>query len=256
MQPARKRFSQNFLIDAAVVARIVDAIDPQPDQTIVEIGPGRGALTLPLIASGATLHLVEIDRDLAAALEKLIAGRTRIVLHRADALAFDFSAIAGDATLRVVGNLPYNISTPLLFHMLQSRSNIADLHLMLQREVVQRMAATPGGRAWGRLSVMCQLQCRVVPLFDVPPEAFSPAPAVHSSVVRLLPHARPPVEFRSREAFDRVVSQAFAQRRKTLRNSLRGLLDSRRIEAAGIDPGSRPELLGLEEFAALSRALD
>jgi 16S rRNA (adenine1518-N6/adenine1519-N6)-dimethyltransferase len=253
---ARKRFSQNFLNDPGVVARIIAAIDPGPGQTIVEIGPGHGALTQPLLASGAALHLIEIDRDLADALQSLIAARPGVTLHRADALTLDFGRLCEAATFRVVGNLPYNISTPLLFHVLQWSERITDMHFMLQREVVQRMAASPGGKAWGRLSVMCQLHCRVVPLFDVPPAAFSPAPQVHSSVVRLLPHARPPVQLPSRQAFGRIVSQAFGQRRKTLRNSLRGLLDAERIAAAGIDPGARPESLGLEEFAALTRMLD
>ncbi|MEJ8569198.1 16S rRNA (adenine(1518)-N(6)/adenine(1519)-N(6))-dimethyltransferase RsmA [Elongatibacter sediminis] len=253
---ARKRFSQNFLKDPAVVARIAASIDAGPDQTVVEIGPGHGALTRPLLASGAALHLIEIDRDLAAELRTLLRDHPQAVLHEADALDMDFGTLAANGPLRVVGNLPYNISTPLLFHLLQWSEIITDMHFMLQREVVQRMAAGPGGRDRGRLSVMCQLQCRVTRLFDVPPEAFIPAPRVHSSVVRLEPHESPPVVLESRAAFGRVVSQAFSQRRKTLRNSLRQLLTSEQISAAGCDPGARPETLTLEQFAALSRRVD
>ncbi len=253
---ARKRFSQNFLTDPAVVARIVAAIDPQPGQVLVEIGPGEAALTRSLLASGAELHLVEIDRDLADSLETLIAGRPGVCLHRGDALEFDFGALSPGNRLRVVGNLPYNISTPLLFHVLQWSDRIENLHFMLQREVVERMAAAPGGKARGRLSVTCQLECEVVPLFDVPPEAFYPVPKVHSTVVRLVPHREPPVAIENRATFETIVSHAFGQRRKTLRNSLKGLLSASQIEAAGVDPGARPETLELDAFAALSRQLD
>lgn len=256
MHRARKRFGQNFLVDRAVLDRIVAAIDPHPGQTIVEIGPGRGALTRPLLQSGAALHLVEIDRDLSAALQALIGDHPRAVLHRADALALDLGGLSPGEPLRVVGNLPYNISTPLLFHLLKWTGRITDMHFMLQREVVQRMAAEPGGKAWGRLSVMCQLECSVHRLFDVPPQAFAPPPRVHSSFVRLVPHRQPPVALRSRESFERIVAHAFSQRRKTLRNSLRELLAPAQIEAAGIDPGTRPESLGLAQFAALARLLD
>jgi len=252
---ARKRFGQHFLMDAGLVDRIIQAVNPQTGDEIVEIGPGRGALSLPLLASGATLHMIEIDRDLASGLQKHIAGYENARLHVADALKMDFAALCGGHPFRLVGNLPYNISTPLLFHLLQWTGFIRDMHFMLQREVVERLAASPGGKDWGRLSIMCQLHCEVTPLFPVPPEAFSPRPRVFSSVVRLRPHRAPTVQIESMEAFQTVVRQAFSMRRKTLRNSLHGLLDASLIESAGIDPGLRPEALGLEEFAALSRLL-
>ncbi len=253
---ARKRFGQHFLTDARVVDRIIHAVNPQAGDQIVEIGAGHAVLTVPLLASGAELHLLEIDRDLASSLQERVTGHENAQLHLGDALHMDFAAICGGRPFRVVGNLPYNISTPLLFHLLQWSGLIRDMHFMLQREVVERLAASPGGKTWGRLSVMYQYHCEVTPLFDVPPEAFSPRPRVHSSVVRLRPHAVPPVCIESMEAFQRVVRQAFNMRRKTLRNSLRGLLEDSQIKSAGIDPGLRPEALGLEEFAALSRVLD
>lgn len=252
---ARKRFGQHFLTDTRVVDRIIQAVNPQAGDRIVEIGAGHAVLTMPLLASGAELHLLEIDRDLASSLQNLITGHKNAQLHLGDALNMDFAAICGGRPFRVVGNLPYNISTPLLFHLLQWSGLIRDMHLMLQREVVERMAASPGSKAWGRLSIMCQYHCAVTALFDVPPDAFSPRPRVHSSVVCLRPHTAPPVHVESMDAFQRVVRQAFNMRRKTLRNSLRGILEDSQIESAGIDPGLRPEALGLEEFAALSRAL-
>jgi 16S rRNA (adenine1518-N6/adenine1519-N6)-dimethyltransferase len=249
---ARKRFGQNFLADSLVVRRIVESIGPQAGQIVVEIGPGLAALTEPLAESGAELHLVEIDRDLAGALEQRFQDRSNVSLHVGDALQMDFSAMTGGRTFRLVGNLPYNISTPLLFHVLQWAPLITDMHFMLQQEVVDRMAAPPGGKARGRLSVMCQYHCQVTPLFTVPPEAFRPAPSVQSAIVRLAPHAQPPVRVSDFSHFDRVVTQAFSMRRKTLRNSLRGLLDAETIAAAGIDPGLRPEALDLAQFAALA----
>ena len=253
---ARKRFGQNFLIDKQITARIIQAIRPLDGELIVEIGPGQAALSLPLLDSGADVHMVEIDRDLAASLQLRFADRTNAHVHAVDALSLDFSTLGQGRPLRLVGNLPYNISTPLLFHLLKWSVLIDDMHFMLQREVVERMAASPGGKTWGRLSIMCQLHCAVVPLFSVPPEAFSPRPRVHSGLVRLLPHARPPVEIESMENFQLVVSRAFSMRRKTLRNSLRGLLEAHQIESAGIDPGLRPEMLGLEQFAALAGLLN
>ena len=250
---ARKRFGQNFLADPAVIGRIVDAIDPRADDLLVEIGPGQAALTRPLADSGADLHLVEIDRDLAAGLRARFAGAENVTVHEGDALQLDFSALTEKRRFRLVGNLPYNISTPLLFHVLQWSEHIRDMHFMLQQEVVRRMAASPGGKAWGRLSLMCQLHCTVTPLFDVPPEAFTPAPRVHSSIVRLVPHESAPVRIDDMQAFDETVSRAFSQRRKTLRNSLRGRVDPESMASVGIDPGARPETLGLAEFAELSR---
>jgi len=249
---ARKRFGQNFLADADVVRRIVAAIGPRPGQLIIEIGPGKAALTAPLADSGAELHILEIDRDLAAALQQRFGDGANVSVHCADALQVDFSAVSAGRRCRLVGNLPYNISTPLLFHVLRWGHLIDDMHFMLQQEVVNRMAAAPGSKAWGRLSVMCQYRCEVTPLFTVPPEAFRPAPQVQSCVVRLAPHAQPPVRVSDQAQFERVVSQAFSMRRKTLRNSLRGLLDETAIRDAGVDPGLRPEALGLAQFAALA----
>jgi 16S rRNA (adenine1518-N6/adenine1519-N6)-dimethyltransferase len=259
---ARKRFGQNFLTDRQVVQQIVDVIDPRPEDLLVEIGPGQAALTGELLASGAELHLVEIDRDLAALLEKKISGwlsestgKLPVELHVADALKFDFKELSAGRPMRLIGNLPYNISTPLIFHLLQWPELIRDMHFMLQKEVVNRMAACPGGKTWGKLSVMCQYHCQVSPLFSVSPQAFSPRPKVDSGFVRLVPHATPPVRIRSMESLNRIVSLAFGQRRKTLRNSLRGCLQATDIEAAGIDPGLRPEMVNLKQFATLSELI-
>lgn len=252
MHLARKRFGQHFLHDPGVIERIVAAFDPRPGETIVEIGPGQGALTLPLLDRANVLHVIELDRDLAARLPGLAAGHGQLVLHQADALRFDFTALAQRQRLRVVGNLPYNISTPLLFHLLDQTDAIADMLFMVQKEVADRMGAAPGTKDYGRLSVMLQWRVQVEHLFDVGPGAFRPPPKVWSSVVRLRPRAtdaRIAVEF---ELFARMVQAAFAQRRKTLRNSLRGIVDEQGFARAGVNPGRRPETLTLEEFAALT----
>ena len=253
---ARKRFGQNFLTDQSVISRIVDSIDPQPDQLILEIGPGQAALTGPLADSGAELVLLEIDRDLAAGLKVQFAARNNVSICTGDALKMDFAELTAGRPFRLVGNLPYNISTPILFHVLQWSDLVSDMHFMLQKEVVKRMAAVPGGKTWGRLSLMCQYHCAVTPLFDVPPGAFFPAPKVDSAIVRLVPHPEPPVDIADFKSFERVVGRAFSQRRKTLRNSLRGLVDATCMESAGIDPGARPETLSLEQFASLSGMID
>ena len=253
---ARKRFGQNFLTDPLVIQKIVDSIAPAPDQVIIEIGPGQAALTVPLAETGAELHLVEIDRDLAAILEKRFHNNPRVMLHVMDALGADFGKISAGRPFRLVGNLPYNISTPLLFHVLEWSSLVTDMHFMLQQEVINRMAAVPGNKAWGRLSIMCQYRCDVAPLFTVNAESFTPVPKVQSGIVRLVPHREPPVEIDSLDAFQRLVAQAFSMRRKTLRNCLRGLLNSAQIESAGIDPGLRPETLSLKQFADLSRLVE
>jgi 16S rRNA (adenine1518-N6/adenine1519-N6)-dimethyltransferase len=253
---ARKRFGQNFLTDSGVISRIVDTIDPGADQLILEIGPGQAALTQPLADSGAELVLLEIDRDLAARLTTRFAARDNVRVCTGDALKMDFSELTAGRRFRLVGNLPYNISTPLLFHVLQWGALIEDMHFMLQKEVVKRMAASPGGKTWGRLSLMCQYRCAVTPLFDVPPSAFSPAPKVDSAIVRLVPHVEPPVHIGDFQSFETVVGRAFSQRRKTLRNSLRGMVEASDMESAGIDPGARPETLGLREFALLSGMLE
>lgn len=248
----RRRFGQHFLHDTGVVERIVRAIAPKPGEHLVEIGPGEGVLTRPLLNAAGKLDVVELDRDLAAALVRMnLPGLT---VHQGDALRFDFRALAGGGKLRLAGNLPYNISTPLIFHLLDMSECIADMHFMLQREVVVRMVAGPGGGDYGRLSVMVQYRCRVERLFNVPAGAFRPPPKVESAVVRMTPLERPPVDVGEEGVFAEVVAAAFGQRRKTLRNALKALLDARAIEAAGVEPGARAETLALEQFAALSRA--
>ena len=252
---ARKRFGQNFLHDQQVIDRIIASVAPRPSDLIIEIGPGQAALTRPLLASGAELHLVELDRDLVAYLEKQFAGHPGITIHSCDALRVNLPELTGQRPFRLIGNLPYNISTPLIFHVLQWGGLVIDMHFMLQKEVVDRMAAAPGSRTYGRLSVMTQFHCEVTPLFDVPPESFSPVPRVCSSIVRLRPWPQPPVDTGSFENLEKVVSAAFSMRRKTLRNSLRDVLSEAQILDAGIDPGQRAEQLGLPQFAALARAL-
>lgn len=252
----RKRFGQNFLRDAGVIADILSAVDARATDHLVEIGPGQGALTGSLLERCGRLDAIEIDRDLAAELRRRFAHQPRFILHEADALRFPLCALAqGGEKLRVVGNLPYNISTPLLFHLFEQQDCIADMHFMLQKEVVERLAASPGSTDYGRLSVMAQLHAQVEWLFDVQPESFFPRPRIVSSVFRLTPHPASPVELGSRENFARLVARAFSQRRKTLRNTLKGWLDAEQIAGAGIDPGARAETLGLEEFARLADLL-
>ncbi|MFO1371368.1 MAG: 16S rRNA (adenine(1518)-N(6)/adenine(1519)-N(6))-dimethyltransferase RsmA [Candidatus Competibacteraceae bacterium] len=252
LQP-RKRFGQHFLHDSGIIRRITEAIQPAPGDRLVEIGPGLGALTRPLLETVGELDVVELDRDLLEPLRTHCASAGALRIHHADALAFDFVALRGvGPPLRVVGNLPYNISTPLLFHLLAQAKHLRDLHFMLQKDVVERMAATPGTAAYGRLSVMLQYRCRVEPLFTVGPGAFRPPPKVGSAVVRLVPRETSPVVVGDEQRFAEVVRRAFGQRRKTLRNTLRGLLDIAQIEMAGLDPGARPETLDLAGFAALS----
>lgn len=253
---ARKRFGQNFLTDPLYIQRIVDTINPAAGEVIVEIGPGQAAISKPLSESNAELHLLEIDRDLAERLQARFGAGGRAEVHTGDALNADFSEITAGRPFRLVGNLPYNISTPLLFHVLQWNELIIDMHFMLQQEVVKRMAANPGTKAWGKLSVMCQYYCEITPLFDVPPEAFSPSPKVQSSFVKLVPHKKPPVLINDLPAFRRLVSQSFSMRRKTLRNCLKGILNDQQIESVGIDPGVRAETLGLAQFADLSNLLE
>lgn len=249
---ARKRFGQNFLHDPSVIRRIVTAIDPRPGQRLVEIGPGQGALTVPLLDAAGDLDVVELDRDLITPLQRLAAGHGELRIHHADALKFDFRALAREgAPLRVLGNLPYNISTPLLFHLIAQADVIQDMHFMLQKEVVDRMAAPPGGGEYGRLSIMVRFHCEVTRLLTVRPGAFRPVPKVDSAVVRLVPRREPPVKVDDYEVFASLVNRAFSQRRKTLRNTLKGMLTAEEIQSLGIDPGLRPEQLDLAEFAAL-----
>jgi 16S rRNA (adenine1518-N6/adenine1519-N6)-dimethyltransferase len=250
---ARRRFSQNFLHDAHYIERIIEAIDPRPGERIVEIGPGLGALTAPLIKRAAPVTAVEIDRDLAARLRSRF-GPQQLALVEGDALSLDWAALAAAEArrLRIVGNLPYHISTPLLFALLPVAARVRDQHFMLQKEVVDRMVAAPGGRDYGRLSVMLQFRYRVTRLFVVPPGAFSPAPQVSSAIARLIPRSPDELPSIDIEALGRVVTAAFGQRRKTLRNALGELLDEESIRACGIDPGVRAETLPVDAFVALA----
>jgi len=253
---ARKRFGQNFLRDDGIINRIISAIHPLPEQHIVEIGPGQGALTGLLMASGCQLDVIELDRDLVPGLLASHGDSTNFKLHSADALMFDYSQLAsGPASLRIVGNLPYNISTPLIFKLLENSAIIHDMHFMLQLEVVNRLAASPGSKNWGRLGIMAQYHCQIESLFEVPPTAFSPAPRVQSAIVRLQPWVEPPWPACDEAVLRHVVRAAFAQRRKTLRNNLKGILDGDALEALGIDPGARSETLELSQFIAMANAL-
>jgi 16S rRNA (adenine1518-N6/adenine1519-N6)-dimethyltransferase len=250
---ARKRFGQHFLHDPGVLARIVAAIDPKPGQRIVEIGPGLGALSRPLLERCRRLEVIEIDRDVIPELRKQCAGAGELVVHEGDVLEFDIVALhGGGARLRICGNLPYNISTPLLFHLLEAHAVIVDMHFMLQKEVVDRIVAKPGSKVYGRLTVMLAAACSSEALFRVGRGAFQPPPAVDSAVVRLIPHAADPFPLPDRVRFARVVAAAFSMRRKTLRNSLRGLAGPEAFEAAGIAADRRPETLSPAEFAKLA----
>ena len=260
----RKRFGQNFLHDTAVIDRIIAAINPRNDQHLVEIGPGQGALTAALANSGATLDVIELDRDLVPGLLAAFSHRAGFRLHNADALTFDYASLLHRAPaesgldeprLRIVGNLPYNISTPLIFSLLENCGIIRDMHFMLQLEVVERLAATPGSKDWGRLGIMAQYHCAVEHLFDVSPGAFRPVPAVQSAIVRLTPWAESPWPRCSEPDLRALVKAAFAQRRKTLRNNLKAIIDSSKLEALGIDPGARAETLQLTQFIEITNAI-
>ena len=253
---ARKRFGQHFLIDSNIVTQIVSVINPQKNDHIVEIGPGLGVLTEALLSCVPEMDAVELDRDIIPLLVKRCENLGNLTLHEADALQYDFKSLAGDKRpLRIVGNLPYNISTPLMFHLIESSQIICDMHFMLQKEVVNRLAAQPGNKDYGRLSVMMQYHCRVDSLFDVPPGSFDPPPKVNSAVVRLVPYSKPPVKVNDVKVLEKVVTQAFSQRRKTLRNTLKPLISAEIMKGLGIDPVRRAETLSLEEFAILSNAV-
>jgi len=255
---ARKRFGQNFLEDHNIIRRIVKAIAPKAENNLVEIGPGKGAITEQLISSCPDLNVVELDRDLIPILlSKFIADYPDLKIHQTDALKFDFASLLTqkDSPLRIVGNLPYNISTPLIFHLLTYNTQIKDMHFMLQKEVVLRLAAKAGEKNYGRLSVMVQYYCEVENLFLVPPESFDPQPKVDSAIVRLIPHAQLPHPAKDIKTFEKLVNTAFQQRRKTLRNSLKQLMPAEDIEALGIDTGVRAERLSLEQFVAISDKL-
>ena len=253
----RKRFSQNFLHDHNIIYNIISSIQAKPDQHWVEIGPGQGALTEPLLKNKVRLEVIELDRDLVVLLKEKFKQHPNLQIHSADALRFDFSTLADkDQKLRIIGNLPYNISTPLMFHLLVNASCIEDMHFMLQKEVVDIICATPGSKKYGRLSVMMQYYCAAESLFDVPPESFDPIPQVMSAIVRLVPHRQPPVAVNDISKLNRVVTQAFSQRRKTLRNSLKKIIAEEQIVALNIDPTLRAESISLEEFASLSNLLE
>lgn len=254
--PVRKRFGQHFLHDPAIIARIVERMAPRPGEAVLEIGPGRGALTAPLLAALGELDVVEIDRDLAEALQARFAGVGNLRVHAADALAFDYAALARarGGRLRVLGNLPYNVSTPLLFRLLAASDSVHDMHFMLQREVVDRIVAAPGSRQYGRLGVMLAPRLRATRLFDVGPGAFQPPPRVWSAVLRLEVLANVP-DWAAEPHYGKIVAAAFGQRRKTLRNGLAGLLGAGQIAAAGIDPGARAETLAPAQFGSLARTL-
>ncbi|PKL95766.1 MAG: 16S rRNA (adenine(1518)-N(6)/adenine(1519)-N(6))-dimethyltransferase [Gammaproteobacteria bacterium HGW-Gammaproteobacteria-8] len=253
---ARKRFGQNFLVDESVIDRIVASIAPRRDDRMVEIGPGLGALTRPLLARLERLDVVELDRDLAGSLPRRLGEPPGLVVHQADALTFDFESLDAGAGVRVIGNLPYNISTPLLFHLLDQSDAIVDMHFMLQKEVVDRLTASPGSKAWGRLGVMTAARATATLLFLVPPEAFQPAPKVESAIVRIVPKRLDPDQRALLPALEAVTRAAFAQRRKTLRNNFKGLVEAGQLDALGIDPGARAETLSLAEFKRLAEVID
>lgn len=254
---ARKRFGQNFLHDNYVISQIVGAINPQNGEHLVEIGPGLGALTEPVCELIDTLTVVELDRDLAARLRShpFIAKKLNII--ESDALKFDFSSLMTDGKpLRIFGNLPYNISTPLMFHLFSFAEKVQDMHFMLQKEVVNRLAASPGNKNYGRLSVMAQYHCQVIPVLHVPPEAFNPPPKVDSAVVRLIPHKVKPVSLLNELTLHTVCAQAFNQRRKTIRNSLKNSISEAELIALDINPELRAENLSLEQYAVIANAVD
>jgi 16S rRNA (adenine1518-N6/adenine1519-N6)-dimethyltransferase len=254
---ARKRFGQNFLQDPGIIHRIARSIQASSNDHIVEIGPGQGALTADLLASGCQLDALELDRDLIPILQQRFKNAANFHLQQGDALTFDFSSLQSDSEkLRVVGNLPYNISTPLIFHLLNQQQLIKDMYFMLQREVVNRLAAAPGSKNYGRLGVMTQYYCQVESLFEVPPEAFNPKPKVQSAIVRLVPHQQLPHPAENVETLQSILRTVFNQRRKTLRNSLKNTLRSEQLEALAINPGARPETLTLQQFVAIANSLN
>lgn len=251
--PPRKRFGQNFLQDARIIEQIIAALSLQPDDTVIEIGPGRGALTELLLQQLPSLHAIELDRDLVTALTRL---GDRLNLIVGDAMTFDFANWSGAAPpFRILGNLPYNVGTQIILHLLSAAHRIQDMHFMLQKEVVDRLTAAPGSKAWGQLSVLVQYQCRAQNLFTVEPEHFYPQPKVQSAVIRLIPHVKPPHPATDPEQFRRVVKLAFAQRRKTLRNNLKPLTEAIDWAALGLVPSMRPEQVSLAQFVQLANWL-
>ena len=254
---ARKRFGQNFLKDHNVIYNILANLQVQSSDHWVEIGPGLGAITEPLLKKNVNLDVVELDRDLIIYLNDKFNNQTNITIHSGDALNFNFAALVKDKQkIRIIGNLPYNISTPLLFHLLESAYCIDDMHFMLQKEVVDRICASAGSKKYGRLSVMIQYYCDTELVFDVSPESFSPIPKVRSSIVRLTPHQTPPVHIKSIKHLNKVVTTAFSQRRKTIRNSLKKVITEEQIIEQDINPTLRAESISLAEYAKLSLLID
>jgi len=249
---AKKRFGQNFLTDKAIINSLIEAISPQPDDLMVEIGPGLGALTQPLLTKLNHLHVVEIDRDIIQWMQNFYPT-DKICIHNSDVLKFDFTQIG--QRIRIVGNLPYNISSPILFRLLENTKQIIDMHFMLQKEVVERMVALPSTPEYGRLSVMLQYRLKMEYLITVPPEAFEPAPKVESAFVRCIPHQALPYPAKDEALFAKVVLAAFGQRRKTLRNTLKALLDDEGFSKLNIDSQLRAENLSVSQFVAIANFL-
>lgn len=257
---ARKRFGQNFLIDENVIDSCVAVFNPKQGERVIEIGPGLGALTVQLISQLKKLEVIELDRDIIPKLQKLCAAYCQndgdLTIYNEDVLKFDFGKLhTDDRLIRIIGNLPYNISTPLIFRLLEKANMILDMYFMLQKEVVDRMSAPPGNKQYGRLSIMVQYYCKVTRLFDVDASAFSPAPKVQSSFVQLIPYKELPVTARDEKCFAKVVTQAFSLRRKTLRNCLKELVSDVELESIGIDPGIRAEQLAIQDFVNISNLL-
>jgi 16S rRNA (adenine1518-N6/adenine1519-N6)-dimethyltransferase len=254
---AKKRFGQNFLIDQSIIASLIDSIHPKENQTIIEIGPGLGALTKPMLNKVSQLHVVEIDRDIVSWMQTEYAmplyEKNNLIIHNVDALKFNFSSVGN--RLRIIGNLPYNISTPILFHLLANLASIVDMHFMLQKEVVERMVASPSTPAYGRLSVMLQYYLKMEYLITVPPEAFKPAPKVESAFVRCIPHAKLPFVAKDTDLFAKVVLAAFSQRRKTIRNTLKPFLNSDDFIKLAIDGQQRAENLSVSDFVTITNYL-
>jgi 16S rRNA (adenine1518-N6/adenine1519-N6)-dimethyltransferase len=253
---ARKRFGQNFLHDPYVIGNIVKAIHPKDSDCLVEIGPGMGALTEPLLEATGKLQVVELDRDLIPILRTRFFNYPDFRIHEGDAMKFDFTSLLQPGQrLRIVGNLPYNISTPLIFHLLSYHERVEDMHFMLQKEVVERLAAAPGNGDYGRLSIMTQYYCQVEPLFIVGPGSFNPPPKVDSAIVRLRPYAELPMQAKSVETLQRVVREAFSMRRKTIRNTLKNLMSAEKLESLGLDTQLRPEVLTLAQYIQIADAV-
>ncbi len=250
----RKRFGQNFLRDQAIITQVIDAISPEKDDHVVEIGPGQGALTVGLLSRVNKLDIVELDRDLIPQLKRLTEKAGQLTIYHADALKFNFvSIVSAGEKYRIVGNLPYNISTPLLFHLFSQVSAIQDMHFMLQKEVAERLVASIGTKTYGRLGIMARYFCQSEILLEVPPEAFYPVPKVHSAFVRLTPYKISPYDKCDVEKLSRIIAKAFMQRRKTLRNALKDIIDSAQLEILGIDSSLRPEQISLEQYIKITQ---